>query len=94
MGTVRRRFAMPKSATFDGQIVARRQERDSDSEGSEIVRCTAIDDGERAWIFGERHVYEGVAVDDLVKVTVSPRTGDLQGLPITARPRPGWLTPG
>ena len=71
VGTVRRRVAMPKSATFDGQIVARRQERDSDSEGSEIVRCTVIDGGERAWIFGERHVYEGVAVDDLVKVTVS-----------------------
>jgi hypothetical protein len=78
MGTARRRFAMPKSATFDGQVVARWRERDTDSEGSGIIRCTAIDDGERAWIFGERYVYDGVAVGDLVKVTVSPRTGDLQ----------------
>jgi hypothetical protein len=70
-------------------VLARRQERDSDSEGSEVVRCTAIDDGERAWIFGERHVCDGVAVDDLVKVAVSPRTGDLQGLTVTARPRTG-----
>jgi len=92
MGTVRHRFAMPKSATFDGQVVARWQERDTDSEGSGIIRCTAIDDGERAWIFGERYVYDGVAVGDLVKVTVSPRTGDLQGLMVSARPRPGWAS--
>jgi len=85
MGTVRRRFALPKSATFDGQVVARWQERVEDTEGSGIVRCTAIDDGERAWIFHAPHVYRGVAVGDLVKVTVSPRTGDLQGLTVTAR---------
>jgi hypothetical protein len=48
MDTVRRRFAMPKSATFDGQVVARWQECDTDSEGSGIIRCTVIDDGERA----------------------------------------------
>jgi hypothetical protein len=85
MGTVRRRFALPKSTTFDGQVVARWQERVEDTEGSGIVRCTAIDDGERAWIFAAPHVYRMVAVGDLVKVTVSPRTGDLQGLTVTAR---------
>jgi hypothetical protein len=42
--------------------VARWQERDTDSEGSGIIRCTAIDYGERSWIFGERYVYDGVAV--------------------------------
>ena len=86
MGTVRRRFALPKSTTFDGQVVARWQERVEDTEGSGIVRCTAIDDGERAWIFSAPHVYRSVAVGDLVKVTVSPRTGDLQGLTVSARP--------
>jgi hypothetical protein len=86
MGTVRRRFALPKSATFDGQVVARWQERVEDTEGSGIVRCTAIDDGERAWVFSAPHVYRSVAVGDLVKVTVSPRTGDLQGLTVSARP--------
>ena len=86
MGTVRRRFALPKSTMFDGQVVARWQERVEDTEGSGIVRCTAIDDGERAWIFSAPHVYRSVAVGDLVKVTVSPRTGDLQGLTVSARP--------
>ena len=85
MGTVRRRFARPKSATFDGQVVARWQERVEDTEGRGIVGCAAIDDGERAWIFHAPHVYRGVAVGDLVEVTVSPRTGDLQGLTVTAR---------
>jgi hypothetical protein len=86
LGTVRRRFALPKSATFDGQVVARWQERVEDTEGSGIVRCTAIDDGERAWIFSASHVYRSAAVGDLVTVTVSPRTGDLQGLTVSARP--------
>jgi hypothetical protein len=85
MGTVSRRFAMPKSATFDGQVVARWQQRDHDSEGGDgIVRRTAIDDGVRAWIFAEPHVYAMVAVGDLVQVTFSPRTGQLQRLTVTA----------
>jgi Predicted membrane protein (DUF2207) len=89
MGTVRRRSAMPKTATFDGQVVARWQESDHDSEGgSGIVRRTAIDDGVRAWIFAQPHVYAMVAVGDLVQVRFSPRTGELQRLTVTAaRPR-------
>ena len=45
MGTVSRRAALPKSRTFDGQIIAHWLERNTDSEtGSGRVQCTAIDD--------------------------------------------------
>jgi hypothetical protein len=87
MGTVSRRSAMPKTAAFDGQVIARWQERVQDSEGTGIVRCTAIDDGARTWIFTESHVYAMAAVGDLVRVTFSPRTGQLQRVTVTARPR-------
>jgi hypothetical protein len=89
LGTVSRRSAMPKSTAFDGQVVARWQERDHDSEGGGgIVRRTAIDDGARAWVFSEPHVYARVVVGDLVQVTFSPRTGQFQRLTVTAaRPR-------
>jgi hypothetical protein len=87
VGTVSRRSAMPKTAAFDGQVIARWQERVQDSEGSGAVRCTAIDDGARAWIFTEPHVYAVAAVGDLVRVTFSPRTGQLQRVTVTARPR-------
>lgn len=87
LGTVSRRSAMPRTAAFDGQVIARWQERVHDSDGSGVLRCTAIDDGERAWIFTESHVYARVAVGDLVQVTFSPRTGQLQRVIVTAWPR-------
>ena len=85
MGTVSRRSALPKTATFDGQVIARWQERVEDTEGREIVWRTVIDDGHRAWIFSPPHVYQMVTVGDLVTVTFSPRTGDFQKLTVTAR---------
>jgi hypothetical protein len=85
MGTVSRRSAMPKAATFDGQVIARWQEEVEDTEGSGIARCSVIDDGQRAWIFSQPHIYQMVTVGDLVTVTFSPRTGELQKLTVTAR---------
>jgi hypothetical protein len=85
MGTVSRRSAMPKTATLDGQVIARWQERVEDTEGSGIAWRTVIDDGQRAWIFSERHVYQMVTLGDLVQVMFSPRTGELQKLTVTAR---------
>jgi hypothetical protein len=78
MGTVSRRAAMPKSRTFDGQVIAHWQERTDSETGSGLVQCTAIDDGQRAWIFSQQHLYQHFPVGSLVQVTVSPRTGDLQ----------------
>ena len=85
MGTVSRRSAMPKTATFDGQVIARWQEEVEDTEGSGIARRAVIDDGQRAWIFSPSHLYQMVTVGDLVTVTFSPRTGELQKLTVTAR---------
>jgi len=85
MRTVSRRWALPKTATFDGQVIARWQERVEDTEGSGIVRRTVIDDGQRAWIFAQPHVYQMVTVGALVQVRFSPRTGELQKLTVTAR---------
>jgi hypothetical protein len=82
-----RRSSVPKTATFDGQVIGRWQEVVRDSEGSGRVPCTAVDDGERAWIFSEAYVYNYVAVGDLVQVTVSPRSGALLRLTVTARAR-------
>jgi hypothetical protein len=87
MGTVSRRAALPKSRTFDGQVIAHWQERNTDSEtGSGLIQCTAIDDGQRAWIFSQQHLYQHFPVGSLVQVTVSPRTGDLQR--VVPQPRP------
>jgi hypothetical protein len=85
MGTVSRRSAMPKTATLDGQVIARWQERVQDSEGSGIVQRTVIDDGQHAWIFAGSRVYQRVTVGDLVQVMFSPRTGELRDLTVTAR---------
>jgi hypothetical protein len=90
MGTVSRRAALPKSRTFDGQVIAHWQERNTDSEtGSGLIQCTAIDDGQHAWIFSQQHLYQHFPVGRLVQVTVSPRTGDLQRV----MPRPGAARP-
>jgi hypothetical protein len=85
MRTVSRRWALPKTATFDGQVIARWQERVEDTEGRGIVQRAVIDDGQRAWTFSGPRVYPRVTVGDLVQVTFSPRTGELQKLTVTAR---------
>lgn len=82
-----RRSSVPTTATFDGQVVGRWQEEVRDSEGSGLVACTAIDDGQRAWVFTESYVYHSVVAGDLVQVTVSPRSGALLRLTVTARAR-------
>jgi hypothetical protein len=87
MGTVSRRAALPKTAMFDGQVIARWQERVENENGASTAHCSVIDDGRRAWLCSLRHVYDYFAVGDLVQVTYSPRTGDLQKVRLSARPR-------
>ena len=87
LGTVSRRAVLPKTATFDGQVIARWQERVENDNGSSTAQRTAIDDGRRAWACSLPFVYQQFAVGDLVQVTFSPRTGDLQKVRLTARPR-------
>jgi len=87
LGTVSRRTALPKTATFDGQVIARWQERTDNENGSSTAQCTAIDDGQRAWTCSLSYVYQAFAVGDLVQVTFSPRTGELKKVRLTARPR-------
>jgi hypothetical protein len=72
---------------FDGQVIARWQERVENENGASTAYGTVIDDGRRAWICSPRHVYDYFAVGDLVQVMFSPRTGDLQKVRLTARPR-------
>jgi hypothetical protein len=60
MGTVRPRFARPKSATFDGQVVARWQERVEDTEGSGSSGAPRSTTGS-AHGFSTRHTSTGVS---------------------------------
>lgn len=87
MGTVSRRAALPKTAMFDGQVIARWQERVENENGASTAHCTVIDDGRRAWTCSLRYVHDYFAAGDLVQVTYSPRTGDLQKVRLSARPR-------
>jgi hypothetical protein len=87
LGTVSRRAARPKTATVDGQVIARWQERTDNENGSSTAQYPAIDDGQRAWTCSLSYVYQAFAVGDLVQVTFSPRTGDLKKVRLTARPR-------
>src|SRR5262249_33102932 len=89
MGTVSRRAALSKTAMFDGQVIARWEERVENENGASTAHCSAIDDGQRAWICSLRHVYDYFAVGDLVQITFSPRTGDLQHVRLTPRSRTG-----
>jgi hypothetical protein len=79
--------ALPSTATFDGQVIARWEEQDNSENGSGTVPHIAVDDGQRAWTFTGREVYHRVALGDLVRVTVNPRSGSLGNLTVAGRPR-------
>jgi hypothetical protein len=87
LGTVSRRAALPKTAMFDGQVIARWQERVENENGSSTAQCSAIDDGQRAWTCSLSYVYRTFAVGDLVQVTFSPRTGELKQVRLSTRPQ-------
>lgn len=75
--------AKPGPSTFDGQVIARWQEDKSQGEDTVTVPYIAVDDGQRGWTFAG---HDGVALGDLVQVTVSPRSGK-SSLTVTASPR-------
>jgi Predicted membrane protein (DUF2207) len=85
--------ALPNTTTFDGQVIARWYEVADSEQGSGDVPCTAVDDGRRAWTFSGSGVYDRVALGDLVRVTVNPRSRKLLGLTVTGGPWTG-STPG
>jgi hypothetical protein len=76
--------AMPATATFDGQVVARWVEEDNSENGSGRVPHIAVDDAQRAWTFAGGQVFSRVALGDLVRVTVNPRSGKLIDLRVTS----------
>jgi len=78
-------LARPKRLTYDGQVIARWQ-GDSDSGGeSGDGGYLAIDDGQRAWALPGYPTADEIALGDLVRVTVNPRTGALCDLTVTTR---------
>ena len=72
--------AMPPTAAFDGQVIARWLEEDNSENGTGLVPHIAIDDAQRAWTFAGWQVFSRVALGDLVHVTVNPRSGTLLDL--------------
>ncbi len=72
-----RTAAMPRRITFDGQVIARWYERSDSEDAATEVPFLAVDDGERAWMFGGAGVFGPAAPADLVRVTASPRNGAL-----------------
>ncbi len=81
--------ALPGTATFDGQVIARWQEVSDSESGSSLVSHIAVDDGQRGWTFTGSSPYDRVALGDLVRVTVNPRSRKLLDLTVTGRPRTG-----
>src|SRR5260370_15442518 len=69
--------------------MARWQEVSASESGSSRVSHIAVDDGERGWAFTGSSPYDRVALGDLVRVTVNPRSRKLLDLTVTGRPRTG-----
>jgi hypothetical protein len=87
-----RMSALPRKAAFDGQVIARWHEETDAETSSGDIACVAVDDGERAWTFSGAAVFDRVALGDLVRLSVNPRSRTLIDLSVTGRPR-AWLTP-
>jgi hypothetical protein len=77
--------SVPGPSTFDGQVIARWQEQDNGEDSAATVPYMAVDDGQRGWTF-RGGVCHGVALGDLVRVTVYPRSGKIS-LTVTSSPR-------
>jgi hypothetical protein len=79
--------AIPRRHSFDGQVIARWTEQSDNDNGGGLVYYVAVDDGTRAWTFSEQRGYSRVALGDLARVTVNPRSGSLIEFAISDRPR-------
>jgi hypothetical protein len=96
VGGVRRLIrlsALPDRATFDGQVIARWEQETDSENASSTVRYISVDDGQRGWTFSADPTYNRVALGDLVRVTVNPRSRKLIELTVTGRPRRPPVTP-
>jgi hypothetical protein len=81
-----RLLAIPDTATFDGQVIARWREWESNENGGgHEVPFIAVDDARRAWTFQGSYAYDRVVLSDLVRVRASPRSGHLYDLTVTGR---------
>jgi hypothetical protein len=79
--------ALPARATFDGQVIARWHEESSSENGSSTDYYISVDDGQRGWTFCGHATHDRVALGDLVRVTVNPRSRGLIELSVTGHPR-------
>jgi hypothetical protein len=79
--------SLPAKVTFDGQVIARWHEESSSENGTSTDYYISVDDGQRGWTFSGHSTYDRVALGDLVRVTVNPRSRGLIELSVTGRPR-------
>jgi hypothetical protein len=84
---IARMAAIPRRHAFDGQVIARWTEESDNENGGGSVYYVAVDDGVQAWTFSGQQVFARVALGDLARVTVNPRTGSLEDFTISERPR-------
>ena len=82
---------IPTQETFNAQVIARWLE-DVDTENtSETVSYVAVDDGTKSWTFSGAPVAQ-LGLEDLIRVTVNPRTGRLINLDVLEHQRPNTPT--
>jgi hypothetical protein len=84
--------AIPRTASFEGQVIARWHEESESENTSSTVSHIAVDDGQRAWTFTGTELFSRVALGDLATVTVNPRSRTLIELTVTGRPRADAVT--
>ena len=84
--------AIPRRASFEGQVIARWHEESESENTSSTVSYIAVDDGQRAWTFTGTELFSRVALGDLATVTVNPRSRTLIELTVTGRPRADAVT--
>ncbi|HEY3906779.1 MAG TPA: hypothetical protein VGM14_22925 [Streptosporangiaceae bacterium] len=78
---------IPTLETFDAQVIARWLEDVDTENSSETVSYVAVDDGAKSWTFSGATV-QPLGLEDLVRVTVNPRTGSLINLDVLEQQRP------
>ncbi len=84
--------AIPRTASFEAQVIARWHEESESENTSSTVPYIAVDDGQRAWTFSGAELFSRVALGDLATVTVNPRSRRLIELTVTGRPRADAVT--
>jgi hypothetical protein len=83
---------IPSQETFNAQVIARWLEEVDSENSSSTISYVAVDDGAKSWTFSGATV-ERLGLEDLVRVTVNPRTGSLIDLAVLEQQRPNTPTP-